>query len=111
MTKLDAILSTLHPHPISILTYKNNSNIRRSMTTSIADTVVSVVRTIQPGHGFSAVAQHVILWRTNPLPGKSLETYNETTTVVIQRSGKHSSTTSVTFGNGVFFVVRDKELS
>jgi hypothetical protein len=60
---------------------------------------------------FSTVAQHVILWGTNPLLGKNLETNNETTVVAIQRSVKHSSTAKVTVGNGVFYVIRAKELS
>jgi hypothetical protein len=71
----------------------------------------AMLRTIQHGQGFSTVAQHVILWRTNPLLGKNLETNNETTAAAIQRSSKYSSTARITVGNGVFYVVRAKELS
>jgi hypothetical protein len=41
------------------------------------------------------------LWHIDPLLGKDLET-DETTAVVMQRRGKHTSTTTVPVGNGVF---------
>jgi hypothetical protein len=42
-----------------------------------------------------------ISWRIDPLPGKDLETNNETTTVAMQQRCKHASTTIVTVANGV----------
>jgi hypothetical protein len=38
-------------------------------------------------------ARAFILWRIDPLLGKSLETNNETTAVAMQRRCKHTSTT------------------
>jgi hypothetical protein len=37
----------------------------------------------------------MLLWRTDPLPGKDLETNNEATTVAMQRRGKQASITIV----------------
>jgi hypothetical protein len=37
--------------------------------------------------------KYTVLWRIDPLLGKDLETNNETTTVAMQRGGKHASTT------------------
>jgi hypothetical protein len=42
-----------------------------------------------------------ILWSTDPLLGKDLETNNDTRAVAMQRRGKHGSTTV----NGAFHVV------
>jgi hypothetical protein len=36
---------------------------------------------------------NIILWRTDPLLGKDLETNNEKTVVALQRRCKHASTT------------------
>jgi hypothetical protein len=38
-------------------------------------------------------SSYYILWRTDPLLGKDLETDNETTAVAMLRRGKHASTT------------------
>jgi hypothetical protein len=66
------------------------------------------------------------MWRIDPLQGKCLETNNETTFVAMQRRSKHASTTielllvtvlgscnswTTTNETGVFYVVRDEELS
>jgi hypothetical protein len=34
-----------------------------------------------------------VLWRIDPLPGKDLDTNNDTTAFAMQRHGKHASTT------------------
>jgi hypothetical protein len=44
------------------------------------------------------------------LLGKDLEADNETIAVVMQRRGKHASTTTDILGKGVFYVVRAEEL-
>jgi hypothetical protein len=52
----------------------------------------------------------MILWPTDPLLGKDLETNNEMTAVAMPRRGKHASTKIVTVGNGVFYSFRAKGL-
>jgi hypothetical protein len=53
----------------------------------------------------------IILWCTDPLLGRDLET-NDTTAIFTQQCSKHASTTTeLTVGNSVFYLVREKVLS
>jgi hypothetical protein len=52
--------------------------------------------------GFQPLYHNIILWCTDPLLGKYLETNNETTAIAMQLPGKHASTTIVLLSETVF---------
>jgi hypothetical protein len=53
---------------------------------------------------------YYVLWRIGPLLCKDLEINNQTTADAMQQRDKHTSTTIVTVGIGVFYSVRAKWL-